>query len=358
MTVTAPQADVYSGPATTYYPTSRLRGGDRVIVLGESRKQAGWVEILPPSGSFSWIDARYVKLIPGVERIGIVDTGDPRGTVPIRPGSNTVNTDPNVEIARVATGTQVVLLDRATPGNGTSWYPIAPVATEVRYLPSDAVRPGGGTYASNGYNQYPYGTYPAGYSPNTPSYGSPTANPLNVQQLSQQADQALAAGNTTRAYQLYAEALGQTQDPQWRQYLQSQISRIQPNSSWQPTGGAPTSTVPTYPTGTAAPFAPTGATAGVATAGPATVGQKTWSQWGVLRPTSITHEGQPMYLLESRDTQQPLIYVTSRSGTSLRELVGQTVALYGTIGYRDDAYIRMQYMVAEQVATPPTTAQR
>ena len=53
-TILVPQADVYSGPATTFYPTTRLRSNDRVIVLGDSKRAPGWVEILPPPGSFSW----------------------------------------------------------------------------------------------------------------------------------------------------------------------------------------------------------------------------------------------------------------------------------------------------------------
>ena len=77
MTITAAQADVFSGPAANYYVTSRLRTGERIVVLGESRRQPGWYEILPPVGSFSWIDARYVKTVPGIDKIGIVDTGDP-----------------------------------------------------------------------------------------------------------------------------------------------------------------------------------------------------------------------------------------------------------------------------------------
>src|SRR5262245_40190878 len=81
--IMSPQADVFSGPSTSYYPTSRLRHGDKVVVLGESKKQPGWLEILPPAGSFSWIDGRHVKLVPGVDKIGIVDAGDPKGTVAV-----------------------------------------------------------------------------------------------------------------------------------------------------------------------------------------------------------------------------------------------------------------------------------
>jgi hypothetical protein len=238
--------------------------------------------------------------------------------------------------------------NRPTPGNGTSWFPIAPTATEVRYIPADAVR--GGTYASNGYGGNPY--TPTGYVnssyPQNPTLPAAAASTGFVA-LSQQGDQAFSAGNNARAYQLYTEALGQTNDPQWQQYLRGQIARIAPQnpaSNWSPPG-APT--VPTSLPGAASPFA--------ASAVPVP-GQKQWSSWGKLRTTTFTHEnGQPMYQLESIDSATSPLYITPRPGTSLQEYVGQTVCLFGTIGYKSNEYIRMTYMVAEQVATPPGSQQ-
>ena len=353
MTITAPQADVYSGPDANFYVTSRLRTGERIVVLGESKRNAGWLEILPPVGSFSWIDARYVKTVPGIDKIGIVDTGDPKGTASIRSGSTVPGVDPNVEIARAAQGTQVVLGDRQpTPVNGTNWYPIAPLATEVRYISADAVR--GGAYASNGYGGNPYqqtGYTNSGYPQNPYPGAAAAAASIGFVALAQQGDQAYSDGNNGRAYQLYTEALGQTNDPQWQQYLRGQIARIapgqqSPGSNWAPPGGAPT-----VPTGLGAPPAVPAPTPTVGVPG-----QKQWSSWGILRTTNTTHEGQPMYVLEASDGT-PQLYATTLNGTSLREYVGQTVCLYGTIAYRNDQYIRMTYMMAEQVATPPGSAQ-
>ena len=61
------QADVYAGPNTSFYATSRLNYGERVVVLGESKKAPGWLEIVPPPRSFSWIDAKYVKTVAGMD---------------------------------------------------------------------------------------------------------------------------------------------------------------------------------------------------------------------------------------------------------------------------------------------------
>lgn len=371
LTILAPQADVYSGPSTqAYYPTSRLRYGDRVVVLGES-KQPGWVAILPPPGSFSWIDAKYVKLVQGVDKIGIVDAGDPKATVPIMPGSMVVNKEPNVEVGRVATGTQVLIVDRPQTVGGTTLYPIAPVGNEMRFLPLDVLRPGGTVVASNPWNSQVTPT--AGYAPSTnqPNSSWPqnqASNPNDFMQLKQAADQMLAANNVDRARLLYLEALNQTNDPAWRNWLQNQLARLAPASNWNPNtpNGAPTYPVPNYSTTAASPYNPTSIAGarpmgqdansrpGVDPTAPAGIGQKTWGPWGVLRSTTITsRDGGSVYVLENRDTRAPLMYVTTAPGQSLREYVGQTINVYGTLGYRNDPEIRMQYLVAEQIATPP-----
>src|SRR5262245_7679264 len=60
-TVKDPEAEVRSGPSTDpkLYPTNRLRKGDVVEVVKEHDDT--WLEIKPPKGSFSWINARFVE---------------------------------------------------------------------------------------------------------------------------------------------------------------------------------------------------------------------------------------------------------------------------------------------------------
>ena len=105
MTILPGQVDVFSKPSS--YPTSQLRSGDRVVVLGRSTQFEGWVKILPPQGSFSYIDARYVRTFPGMDKIGVVFAVDPSGTAPVMAGSN-LNREPNSVSATVKLGTQVV----------------------------------------------------------------------------------------------------------------------------------------------------------------------------------------------------------------------------------------------------------
>lgn len=48
-----------SGPGKNYYPTNRLRQGDRVTVIRHD--PGGWFMVEPPPGSFGWIRQEFVK---------------------------------------------------------------------------------------------------------------------------------------------------------------------------------------------------------------------------------------------------------------------------------------------------------
>lgn len=50
---------VRSGPGTSFYPTDKLRKGDKVTV--HRHDPGGWCMISPPPGSFSWIKAENVQ---------------------------------------------------------------------------------------------------------------------------------------------------------------------------------------------------------------------------------------------------------------------------------------------------------
>jgi hypothetical protein len=74
-----------------------------------------------------------------------------------------------------------------------------------------------------------------------------------------------------------------------------------------------------------------------------------WSQVGVLRKAAFYTNGQPTYVLEDRKGS-PLMYATCPPGLTLRDFEGRTVALYGSITYRSDDYLRTHIMVASHVA--------
>src|SRR4051794_5256121 len=133
-----PEVEVRSGPSKNFYATSKLRQGERVTVLRESKEGPGWLEIKPPPNSFSWISAKYVTQTDATH--GIVQC-DPARPVSILPGSRIVDQPPNRESMKLTMGTIVIIVDRPMNVQGETWLPIQPHSSEVRYLPSEAVRP-------------------------------------------------------------------------------------------------------------------------------------------------------------------------------------------------------------------------
>jgi uncharacterized protein YgiM (DUF1202 family) len=61
--------NIRSGAGTAYYRCGKLGAPARVIVVGAEH---GWLKILPPAGSFSWISRNFVELEPDNPGIGIV----------------------------------------------------------------------------------------------------------------------------------------------------------------------------------------------------------------------------------------------------------------------------------------------
>ena len=58
--VTADNVYVRSGPGDNYYPTEKLKAGDKVEVYRHD--PGGWLAIRPVPGSFSWVAGRYLQL--------------------------------------------------------------------------------------------------------------------------------------------------------------------------------------------------------------------------------------------------------------------------------------------------------
>ena len=325
MVINVAEVEVRSGPSKEYFPTTKLRGGQRVLVLRESSKQPGWLAIAPPPGSFSWINAKHVKQVNA--NTGYVDPQD-GAPVPVLPGSSLINKAPNVEAVKLQPGHLVVILDKPYKSDSGTWLPIKPPPTEVRFIPADAVRA-----------QFAAQPFPG---------AAPAGNALTP--LIRQADQAYVSGNLAQARQLYKQAADTTTDTQQKNYCLNRLASLG-QGSWTPPKGqvAATGINPAAATKTIGQT-----TSMTSTPGNPALGQpKTpqWSVWGTLRRAAFTKDGQPMYVLENAQGQ-PLLYVSTQPGTSLSGYVGRTVSLYGTLTYRSDEYMRMYHMQASHVATP------
>lgn len=306
------EVEVRSGPSKTFYPTSKLNQNDKVLVLRESKEAPGWLEIMPPPGSFSWVNSKYVKFAAQGDRLGAIDANMTQA-VSVLPGSVLVNQEPNRESVKVMPGTIVELVERPLTAGGETWLPIKPHSSEVRYIPVEAVKAATTVQAS-----------PAGNWNLTP-------NGFVKDPVLAEADKELAAGNRERAKQLYLQVANTSVDQNTKRYAQDRYAALQN---------------PTVPATTTS-LSPVTPQPGVAAT---TLRAAEWSVYGRLRDTKLTADnGQPLYALEDGRGGLPL-YITTPPGKSLQTYIGRWVSVYGPTMYRAD--VRMQYIVASHVAVP------
>jgi hypothetical protein len=345
MRVTVQEVEVRSGPSLEFYPTSKLKYGDSVEVLGKSEKNPGWLAIKPPPGSQSWINANFVQMQD--KHIGVVTSPD-EIDIPVKPASTVSSQEPNVEIAKVQHGTQVVVIGEPKRNSGGSkaskgiWLPIEPTPGEVRYIPESAVARGGlqpasATGQGNGF----------------------VAPPGSDQSAMADADAALL-----KAKQLYEKA-ALSLDPTQRAQAQSRLQSLN-----QMMGGSTAAQQPGYPYSTAsqqggtavkvslgtniAGQGATGTTASYSTTAPQpAAGGARWSVWGKLQRTAYKQDGLPMYKIVD-DRGETKEWAVAANGLTLEPYVGQVITVYGTPTYRSDDYLRVNYTIVTHLSQAPS----
>lgn len=129
---------VRSGPGSKYYPTGKLRPGEKVVV--HRQDPGGWFMIAPPPGSFSWVPAKYVqKADPGR---GTITTNN----VVVRVGSFESDIR-EIFQQKLSRGDDVEIIDEKMldPDGGSGpaelWYKIKPPRGEWRWISGQAVAP-------------------------------------------------------------------------------------------------------------------------------------------------------------------------------------------------------------------------
>ena len=129
---------VRSGPGSKYYPTGKLRPGDKVVV--QRHDPGGWFMIEPPPGSFSWVPAKYVqKTDPGR---GTITTNN----VVVRVGSFESDIR-EIFQQKLARGDDVQILEEkmlvpeAASGPAELWFKIKPPRGEWRWISGQAAAP-------------------------------------------------------------------------------------------------------------------------------------------------------------------------------------------------------------------------
>jgi hypothetical protein len=200
--------DVRAKPGTepAVYVTQKLRRGDIVQVVEKTAD--GWLKIVPPPGSFSWINTATLRHAEGPQGVWLV--APEQGPVSVLVGSPYKSGKPDVVGTRLERGAQVVAIgDVHTSEDGDgSWLPIMPPAGEYRYIrATDVVEATASSAATTTTAAHPGG--PAKEVPASAQdvhVGGPTA-PANADPLLQQAEQLERAGDRQGAARLY-EQLG------------------------------------------------------------------------------------------------------------------------------------------------------
>jgi hypothetical protein len=265
-TIAVSKVEVRSGPSDKYYATADLHQGDSVTVIGPVKDQPGWLEIKPPWGSFTWVNAKDVKQIDAYEAVVPKDCQALVGSA-----LNTNKPDVQTKAGFLAGSIVYIVKQPVTDPGGETFLPVQPDLREVRYIPANAIT-----------------------APTTATVSAP---------------------------------------PAWNKASPAQPTALP--------GHPGTTDIKPASTSLSSP----------ATAAPATNYPAEWSSYGILRTTTFQKDGQPMYVLVTQQGQ-PILYVTSRAGTSLAGFVNRTVSLYGPRVYRPDDYIRTPWMVASHVAVP------
>ncbi len=125
--VTGTNVRVRSGPGTGWYATTKLNTGDRVVVVKEER---GWYHVVPPPGSFSYVDMEDVDRQSG-GRTGIVK----RDGVSIRAGSEMAASKSTTQLW-VKKGQIVEII-----GEVDGFFKITPPTGALLYISRDFVKP-------------------------------------------------------------------------------------------------------------------------------------------------------------------------------------------------------------------------
>jgi hypothetical protein len=135
--VTAARLEVFGRPTDAALPTGWIKRGGLVAVVGE--EPGGWVAIVPPRGSFSWIADDAIQADGRGQGRVVADNA------PVRPGSKGARM-PGSPQTTLRRGDRVVLLDRPRlvlrqKGEPRTFLAIEPTLEEVRYVREEGLGP-------------------------------------------------------------------------------------------------------------------------------------------------------------------------------------------------------------------------
>ncbi len=125
--VTGTNVNVRSGEGTSFYAITKLNTGDRVLVLGERH---GWYSIVPPAGTYSFIEKSMINLSPGGKEGTVKIDG-----APVRAGSQLVASKSTTQLVLPRSSIVTIL------GEADGFYKIAPPNGARVYITRQYVKP-------------------------------------------------------------------------------------------------------------------------------------------------------------------------------------------------------------------------
>jgi hypothetical protein len=335
-TVEVDGVEVRAGHALAFPAVGQLKKGDSVIVVRE--EETGFLAIVPPAGSVSWVKQIQVGKLDGLE------TG--KANVPVMvdgaevlAGSEKDHKPTNRVTVHLPKGTIVEVTGQPVRIDNASWLPIAPPEGDLRWIPKNAVKSGSMTAVApppSYAHDSPTFTIPGVGSKEPPiaktvAAGLPAA--LSDHRLWAQASRAEQSGDYATAKGLYARIYQDLWDQKaerdaivicYNRYVRcEEMLKKGDGGSSRTHSNAP-------------PPAAEGTTTGAK-----------WSNPGTLQELQKVYvDGQPVYSLQD-DRGNVAYYVTAVSGINLRNYAGKRVQVYGAVATRPELY--KPYMTIERV---------
>jgi hypothetical protein len=326
-TVEVDGVEVRAGHALGFPAVGQLKKGDTVIVIRE--EDTGFLAIIPPAGSVSWVKQIQLGKIEGMDggkaNVPVMVEG-----AEVMAGSDKDAKPTNRVTTRLPKGTIVEVTGPAVRIDNASWCPITPPEDDLRWVPKGGIKGSSLTTLSP---RPPY------VRPDTPAFtvsadGSrpgparPAAAALPAaltdHRLWAKASDAEAAGDHSAAKALYARIY---QDL-WDQKAERDAIVICYNRY--------TRCDEAIKRGDAGP-ARSRSESRTDGPPPAAAGGK-WSTPGYLGELQKVYvDGQPVFSL-SDDRGNVVYYVTAVSGINLRNYDGKRVRLYGAVATKPELY--------------------
>jgi len=344
-TIIMEQVQARSGPTTKFPPVLTMRRGDEIVIHHE---EDGWLAILPPTGSVSWVKHLFLSEFDAKAN-GRFNAVILQNRVEPRYGTDLKSPPLEVQRIKLSQGTIVEVIGEKLVAENSTWYPIMPPENEYRYLPRNAVA----GMSEMVQNPMPIAETNAMLTSQSTQVNAPPQAPPPIQHpFWTRAEEAERNGQLRDAEDAYLRMVAEIQRTGGSHDLvllcYNRINRIRERklpavpASVQviPTSNNPSTNKQPFTTASRQQQPPPQAVVvsrnvNDGQTSSSSVAQLQNSGPGVLRACGFAIDGMAAYVLENnRDGTR--LYVTAQQGVNLQPYLGNMVELYGPMVYRGD----------------------